>query len=163
MSTQKRELTFRDFGEVRGEVERLFDHGCTQGGKWDLAQACNHLADWMTFPVEGFPKAPFPIRILLWILGKTVAAGQLRKMLETGKMGPGTPTMPETVSARGGDPAKAVDRLFHAMARFEDHVGPYHPSPLFGPLDRDNAKRLQLIHCAHHLGYLIPVRDGQTA
>jgi len=163
MPGQPRDLTFHNFGEVRSEVESLLRLGYKPVGKWDLAQVCNHLADWLTFPVAGFPKAPLPIRIVLWALSKTIAPGQFRKMLETGKMRAGTPTMPETVSASGGDVVKAVDRLMKALDRFEAHEGPYHPSPLFGSVDRETACRLQLIHAAHHLSFLIPVIDGQTA
>ena len=162
MATQRRELTFQNFGEVRREVESLQTEGYTKMGNWDLAQVCNHLSDWLTFPVDGFPKAPWIVRWILWFLSKTIAPGQMRRMLETGKIRAGTPTMPETVSASGGDTDKAVDRLLQALDRFEAHKGPYHPSPLFGALDREKATRLQLIHCAHHLGYLIPVRGGQT-
>ncbi len=140
----------------------LLARGYTQAGKWDLAQVCDHLRDWLTFPVDGFPRQPLPVRILLWVLKNTVAPGQFRKMLETGRMPPGTPTMPETVSADGGDPQKALDGFLKAMERFETHQGEYHPSPLFGSVDRQAATRLQLIHIGHHLGFLIPMDGART-
>ncbi len=52
MSGQQRDLTFQNFGEVRSEVESLLRLGYKPVGKWDLAQVCNHLADWSTFPVD---------------------------------------------------------------------------------------------------------------
>ena len=44
-----------------------------------------------------------------------------------------------------------------------DHTGPLHPSPMFGSLDREQLYRLQLIHCAHHLGFLLPRAEMQAA
>lgn len=156
MPAQQRELKFQNLEEVKAEAKMLLRQGYTQAGKWDLAQVCNHLADWLTFPVDGYPKQILPIRVFLWILSKTIVPGQFRKVLETGKIVAGNPTMPETVTGSGGDATKAVDRLVDALDRFQAHQGAYKRSPLFGDLDRDRATRLQLIHCAHHLGFLIP-------
>ena len=97
-----------------------------------------------------------PIRVLLWAMRTTVGPRELRKVLETKAMRSGGPTMPETVPAAGSDEAAAVAKLRAAVERFRDHSGPYHPSPLYGALDRETATRLQLVHCAHHLSFLVP-------
>jgi hypothetical protein len=65
--------------------------------------------------------------------------------------------MPETVPRKGEqDDATAVAELERTIERFRDYSGPLHPSPLFGAMDRETVDQLQLRHCAHHLGFLVP-------
>lgn len=152
----RRELHFESLGDVLRDVEALQAGGCESLGRWDLAQTCQHLADWMQFPLDGFPRQPAPIRGLLWLLRHTIGSRQFQRILTTGRIPAGGPTMPETIHASGGEDAAAVEQLRHAISRFEAHSGPLHPSPLFGPMDHDQARRLQLIHGAHHLSFLRP-------
>ena len=155
----RRKLRFNDLQEVVRDVEALRSGGYRRVGRWDLSQACGHLAAWMTYPVDGYPPVPFFLRPLLFLLKRTVVPGKLRRALETGEVGAGSPTLPATVPSPGGDEAEAVERLRRAVERFEAHQGPYRPSSLFGDLDRETCRRLQLVHCAHHLGYLLPGAD----
>ena len=48
-----------------------------------------------------------------------------------------------------------ADRLIQLIQRFQQHQGSLHPSPLFGPLTRQQWDDLHVIHCSHHLGFLI--------
>jgi hypothetical protein len=152
--TERRKLSFASFDEVIADVERLRANGYTRAGNWDLSQCCGHLTAWLTYPVSGFPKAPLPIRMMLGVvrplLGKKMLAKYLAEGMPTGK-----PTMPQSVVA-SGDEAKAVEELKAAMDRFQAHAGEYLPSPLFGQLSRDEALKVQLAHCSHHLSFLIP-------
>ena len=152
----RRSLRLDDFDAVLRDVETLRSAGYDRAGNWDLAQCCGHLAEWMRFPVEGFPPPPAPIRLVLWVMKKTIAPSRLRQALESNSMAAGVPTLRETVPPPAGDEAAAEETLRKAVARFEAHAGPYRPSPMFGAVDRDTAKRLQLVHCAHHLSFLIP-------
>jgi hypothetical protein len=95
---------------------------------------------------------------MLWALRKTIGRGMYEKYMATG-MPAGKPTMPDSVPPPGGDPAAAVARLRDAAARFKAHAGEIVPSPLFGPLTKEEATRLQLVHAAHHLSFLVP-RNG---
>jgi hypothetical protein len=72
----------------------------------------------------------------------------------------GRMTLAETIPAPGDD-ATGIERLRRAVARFRDHVGRFHASPLFGELDRATWEQLQLVHCAHHLSFLLP-RVGRS-
>jgi hypothetical protein len=65
--------------------------------------------------------------------------------------------MPATVFKPGecGD-IEAVDRLAATYERFRNHRGPWHPSPMFGPMDGATHLKLQLVHAAHHLSFLVP-------
>jgi hypothetical protein len=152
----RRNLTFRDLDEVIADVENLRATGYEKLGKWDLAQVCGHLADWTSYPVNGFPRTGCVIGTLLWLIKVTVGTAKRRKMLATGVMPSGKPTLPQTVPPAGGDEEAAVEKLKAAVRRFRAHAGEYYPSPIFGRMSRDEWTRLVLLHCAHHLSYLIP-------
>jgi hypothetical protein len=158
----RRALNFRDLDEVVEDARRLHRHGYEKAGAWDLAQVSGHLADWMRFPLDGFPRPPLPIRLMLGALRATVGRRTLREILATRSMPGRRPTMPESVPAAGGDEAGAIERFGQVVERFKAHSGPFHPSPLFGVLNREQATQLQLIHCAHHLSFLVP-RPPQSA
>jgi len=154
--TTRRPLKFSNLNEMLTDVHRLQAQGYRAVGKWDLAQVCNHLADWMTYPVTGFPKPNLPIRILLWVLKQTMGKRILTQILAEGSMRAGGQTMPETIHPPGQDVSAAVQRLEQAVERFQKHPGDYHPSPIFGAMDRETCTQLQQVHCAHHLNFLIP-------
>jgi hypothetical protein len=149
-------LDFGDFDAVVRDAESLAAGGYDRAGGWDLAQVCLHLAEWMRFPLDGFPRPALPVRLMLWLLRHTMGRRIGRRILATRSMPSGRPTLRETVSAPGGDEAAAVEQLRQVVARFQAHAGPFHPSPLFGDLEREEWAQLQLIHCAHHLSFLIP-------
>jgi hypothetical protein len=152
----RRALRFSSLDEVVRDAENLQAKGYDRAGNWDLAQVCTHLTEWMRFPMDGFPRPPLPVRMALWMMRVTIGKAALRKTLDSGTMRAGGPTMPVTVSGPGGDATAAVAKLKETAARFQAHTGPIHPSPLFGAMDKDTATRLQLVHCAHHLSFLVP-------
>src|SRR5262245_33566917 len=153
---QRRPLVFHTLEDVVRDAERLLAGGYEKAGNWDLAQVAGHLADWMRFPVEGFPKAPAPIRAVFWVLRKTVGRKKLLGYIETRSFPAGKPTMPETVPPPGGDPRAAVEKLRTSVERLKGYTGAIVPSPLFGPMTKDEAVAMQLVHAAHHLSFLIP-------
>ena len=152
---ERRKLTFATLDDVVRDVENLLAKGYDRAGNWDLAQVCSHLAEWMRFPVEGFPKMPLLLRPLAWMMRATVGKKLRAKVLTQG-FDAGGRTMPQTVFTPGGDPTAAVAKLKEAAERFKAHAGPIHPSPLFGAMTKDEALQLQLKHCEHHLSFLIP-------
>jgi hypothetical protein len=152
---ERRKLSFATLDDVVRDAETLQAQGYEKVGNWDLAQVCLHLADWMGFPLDGFPKPPLPIRFMLWGLRNTIGKKMFHKYLAEG-MPAGKPTMPQTVHQPGTDTGIAVAKLKAAAERFAAHTGPIHPSPLFGAMNKDEALRLQLVHCAHHLSFLVP-------
>lgn len=155
MHATRRTLTFDTLDAAVRDAERLHAAGYDRAGNWDLAQCLDHLAAWLTYPVSGFPKAPLPIRMMLAVVRRTLGRKMLAKYLREG-MPSGKPTMPQSLSVPGGDPAAALGRFRAAAERFAAHGGDYLPSPLFGPLTRDEALQVQLAHCAHHLSFLVP-------
>lgn len=152
----KRKLAFQNFDELADEIRRLLEEGYTPRGKWNLAQACGHISEWMRFPMDGFPPTPLALRPLFWLMRLTVAKRMARRILEEGFRG-GLPTAPDTVPAPDArSDAEAVAELEKTIQRVQRHQGPLHPSPLFGPMDDATWKKVNLLHAAHHLAYLWP-------
>jgi hypothetical protein len=152
---ERRKPTFATLDDVVRDAERLLAKGYERAGNWDLAQVCLHLAEWLRFPVEGFPKVPLLLRPPLWVVRTALGAKLKAKVLANG-FDAGTRTMPQTVFAAGEDATAAVSKLKAAADQLKAHAGPIHPSPLFGPMTKDEAVRLQLKHCEHHLSFLVP-------
>lgn len=150
----KRTLSFHGFEEMMAEVRLLLEQGYQSNGNWTLAQACGHLADWMRFPMDGFPKPLLPMRMLFWVMKVTIGPGMKRKILAEGFTG-GMPTAPETVPEPDAmtDP-QAVELLQQTVDRLMAYDGAFLPSPLFGPMDKATVIQVSLLHAEHHLGYL---------
>ncbi|OWK47156.1 DUF1569 domain-containing protein [Fimbriiglobus ruber] len=152
----RRELKFDTLDAAVRDAEHLLAVGYEKVGNWDLGQVCGHLADWMGFPIDGFPKSPVPVALMMWMLRKTVGPVALRSTITKREMRSGVATIPSTVHPVGHDAVAAIARLKAAAARFQAWDGEIVPSPFFGRMNKDEATKLQLVHCAHHLSYLIP-------
>lgn len=153
---ERRSLKFASLDEIAAEGERLHREGYSACGKWNLSQVCQHVADWMSFPMDGFPRANPFVRAILWTMKVTIGRRQLAKILAAKSMPAGNPTLPETVGQPDHDEADAVHRLRATVERLKTYKGPIHPSPLFGPMDYETCVALQLIHAAHHFSFLRP-------
>jgi hypothetical protein len=155
MVATRRTLTLDSLDALVRDAEGLLANGYEKAGNWDLSQVAGHLANWMTYPLDGFPKAPLPVAVILGIMRQTLGRKMFESTLAKG-MPPGRPTMTASVPPPGGDPAAAVARLGAAAERFKTYTGDIVPSPLFGKMTKDEAVKLQLVHCAHHLSFLVP-------
>ncbi len=159
-TNERREIQFEQLDQIVDEAKRLLSDGYSAAGSWNLAQVCGHCENWMRYPMEGFPKAGFPISMMLWMMKKTIGKSALKKILDGQSMKAGQPTMPQSVPAEDAQTdAAAVDKLTETVQRFQNFDGTFHPSPLFGDLDRDTLTNLQLVHCAHHFSFLLPKSD----
>ena len=152
----RRDLTFATFDDIVLDAENLLARGYDRAGNWDLAQCCGHLAEWMRFSLDGYPKVPLLLRPVVAVMRATLGTGMLKKIITTGKFDTGGRTLKETVFAPGGNDAAAVAKLRETVERFKAHAGPFHPSPLLGQLTRGGWVRVNLAHCAHHLSFLVP-------
>ena len=150
----RRALQFENFEEVIADVQALNANGYEKLGQWDLSQICDHLATWIAFSMDGFPRAPFSMRSLLWILRHTVGRRELDRVLRSGQMPDGAPTFRSSVALPARDAGPAIKRLQQAIQRFEGHTGPWCVSPLYGPMTAVQWHQMHLIHCSHHLNYL---------
>jgi hypothetical protein len=145
----RRELKFVDFAAVRAELDCL-QRGYDKAGTWDLAQAGHHLNFFVTGSLDGHQfRVPWLFKVLF---GRMV----LRRVLSGGKMKTGVFTPQKPLPEPGGDADTAVANLKATLARFDQHQGEFRDSPFFGHLTPDQWRDLHLIHCAHHLAFLIP-------
>ena len=151
-------LTYPTFTEVEARFELLLAQGYEQTGRWTLGQIAIHLQHFFDGATGGFGK-PLP-GVLTALLRRTV----LRRLLRTGRM-PGKVPAPRRLR-----PPDAVESDTEALAalkasidRFKRHQGEYHPSLAFGRLTRHEWTRLQLIHCNHHLRFLVPAKHRLAA
>ncbi|MEZ6047723.1 MAG: DUF1569 domain-containing protein [Planctomycetaceae bacterium] len=162
MSTpNRRPLKFESLHDAVTESERLLAAGYTSAGNWNLAQCCHHLSLWMTYPMDGFPKLPFPMNLFAWTMRHTIGPRWIAKIIDSGEWPVGTPTDKRTIAPPGGNDAEAVAELKESVDRLLNHKGPLHPSPLFGMLEKERLIELHKLHTAHHLGFLIPQSDHQ--
>ncbi|QDT18057.1 DUF1569 domain-containing protein [Alienimonas californiensis] len=154
-----RPLTFASVGEAPAEAERLLTGGYERRGNWDLRQVCDHCADWLAFPIDGYPPVPPWFKPALLAIRHTLGPRILHQILREGTMRAGSPTVARTLYPPAPDPAAdaaAVERLARAADRFLAHEGKYAISPFFGRMSREEARGLQAIHTAHHFGFLEP-------
>jgi hypothetical protein len=151
---QNRQLDLKDFDEALVEVDRLDKDGYEKAGQWDLAQTCDHLTYFIKGSLDGHPfKVPWLLKVLL---GRLI----LRRILKTRRMKAGATTPQKPLPQPGGDQSTAVARFKDTIGRLRTHQGEMHASPFFGYLTPQQWRDLHLIHCAHHLGYLIPKAAG---
>jgi len=153
---QTRSIRLATLDDVAAEVERLHRSGYQKAGNWNLSQVCEHLSDWMTFPMGGFPKMPLAVKLLLGAMRTLRGKAMLKKFIEDQSMSSGQPTAPESIHPETGDAQASVERLLATIRRLEEHRGTIHPSPLFGALSRQELIALQMAHCNHHLNFLVP-------
>ena len=78
----RRELDLCDLDAAVRDTQSLHAVGYLYAGQWDLGQVCGHLADWMRFPLDGFPMPPPPIGLMLWTMRHTVGRRWLGKTLQ---------------------------------------------------------------------------------
>src|SRR5262249_22439463 len=143
-------LDFRTCQGVTAELDRLHAGGYEKAGTWDLAQVCDHLTYFIQGSLDGYTfRVPWLFKALF---GRLV----LRRILGQRRMKAGITTPQKPLPPPGGDEAPAVARLKQVLQRLETHQGELHPSPFFGHLTPQQWRERHLIHCAHHLGFLIP-------
>jgi len=145
---ERRPLRFFDVSEVMPDVQRLRSSHRTLA-KWSLAQICKHLADSVDGSIDGFGLGRHRFKRFFFrklLLAYTLRYGIPRNYL----VDPGIEPVVDL------DLDDAVGQLAQAIERYESHNGPLQAHPLFGKMRRDVWDRIQCIHCAHHLSFVIP-------
>jgi hypothetical protein len=154
---ERRKLEFKDLTDVVNDARMLASKGYVALGKWNLSQACNHINEWLRFPVDGYPPIPIYFRPIFWILKSTIMPKKLQQYIADKSFPAGKPTIKQTVfEPNFTSDEEAVRKLAATVERFRSFRGELHASPLFGKMDRQTHTNLQLVHAAHHLSFLIP-------
>ena len=161
-TAERRDVKFDHLDQIVDEANRLLNEGYESVGKWDLSQVAGHCECWLRYPMDGFPKAGFPVNMMLWMMKKTIGKGALKKILDSKSMKEGQPTMPESVpQSDAKSDSDAVAKLTETVNRFKDFDGEFHGSPIFGDMDRETLTNLHLVHCAHHFSFLSPKSNDE--
>ena len=152
----RRTLKFASLRDAVADAENLLARGYEQTGQWTLGQVTGHLTDWLSYPIDGFPRVPLLIQPMLWMMKVTVGKPKLKKYLSDQSFPAGKPTIPQSVPAATSQDAEGVAKFRAAVDRFLAHTGPLIPSPLFGAMTKETGEQLQCVHSAHHLSFLVP-------
>jgi hypothetical protein len=145
---RRRVLQFNSEDEVIGEVKRLRQNGCEPAGRWSLAQACWHL-DRAT--QARMRPGPFPPNTP----EQDARAAMFAEILRNGALPDGIQA-PDEMTPPDACADDAIDGFLATVERFKAFPGPIAPHRLFGKLSDADARRLNLIHYAHHLSYQVP-------
>jgi hypothetical protein len=154
---RRRHLRFSHSDEVVADVTRLRHAGYTRLGNLDLAQICTHLADASDAYIDGFSiKVPWWMRLFVAPIFKRIVLGF--------SWIPAGVRVPDDFMPRpGGDVDASIERLQKCLARFDAHQDPFSLHPFLGRLTPAEYRKLSLLHCAHHLGFLMPNEAPVTA
>jgi hypothetical protein len=143
--TGRRELSFASLDDVMPEVERLLD-GHETVGRWSLGQILHHLAQGLRLTVDVAPDPAAPL----------VPEVIRERFFRTGRFPDGRESPPILVPAPADDAPAEADALRAALERFTVSAGPFPNHPRLGALTRDQWDLFHRMHCAHHLGFVVP-------
>ncbi|HEX8323933.1 MAG TPA: DUF1569 domain-containing protein [Tepidisphaeraceae bacterium] len=150
---ERRTLQFSTAEDVATDVARL-RHGYVGTGSWSLPQTCYHL-NWVM--QSSMKPGPAPADTPEQIARRPL----LQQMLATGKIPNGLPAPDEAVPP-ADVPLSAVDTFLSTLEQFGRFAGPFAAHRLFGKISDDDRRRQQILHCAHHLSYLVPAEPSAT-
>ena len=149
----RRILDLNNFDNVINEAERLSEKGYRKAGQWDLAHVCSHCVLGMQAALDGTNfKPPW---FLQWIL-KWLGPLLLNSILKKRAFNPGLKAPPIFLPENNLDEVQELERFKKCVHRFQNHAGEYQRSPVYGYLSPQQWRDLHIIHCSHHLGFLVP-------
>lgn len=151
---RRRPLWFERLDDILTEANRLAaaEQGGTlvQNGNWTLGQILGHLAGWMNFAFDGYPReihAPLPVRLILKLFQKRILTGGMMAGVKIRGTKDGT-VANEIIPTDEG-----LRRLGPAIERLKAQ-SPVILNPAFGHLTHDEWIALNLRHAELHLGFL---------
>ena len=148
MNSQRRLIRFATEDDAIADVQRL-RKGCTQVGSWSLPRMAWHLNQAVQARMKPGPHPP-----------ETDEQKARKPLLQhvramNGYLPDGIQA-PEPMVPPADAPESAIDDLIASLKELKAYKGKIAPHRLFGEIPDAEARRLNLIHCAHHLSYLIP-------
>jgi len=148
----RRQLDFQDWPEVLADIERLQEAGYLRTGNWELSQMLEHLGEGLRTAVRGTDHRG------AWIIRKLIGPILLRRILRQRRMAAGVKVPDWWLPGPSHDESVAVDQFHSEIKSFEEMTGSAHPHPLLGAMTKKQWRDLALIHAAHHLSFLSPIR-----
>lgn len=148
MNPNRRLIRFESEDAVIADVERL-RKGYAQHGGWTLPQMAWHLNQAVLARMNPGPHAPDTAE-------QKARQPMLQHVLAMNGYLPDGITAPEPMQPPKDAPESVIDDLIASLKRLKAYKGEIAPHRLFGHIPDAEARRLNLIHCAHHLSYLTP-------
>lgn len=145
---ERRALKYSTLEDVKADVRKL-RAGYKQLGNWTLGQVAWHL------------NKAFEFQLASPVAEASEEQRQARPMMERAMaMGalPAGIRSPDAMVPPGDAGEADVEGLIAVLDRVTAHNGGAQHRR-FGPLNADEFRKLSLLHCAHHLSYLVP-NDG---
>ncbi len=144
----RRELKFSNSAELKSDIQMLRKTAHAKLGNWCLAKTCWHLETAIRLRMV---PGPFPPNTP----EQDASHARLQTILSAGKLPSGiqapAPALPPDNTTDA-----SIDALLTTLDRFDSYKDPFAPHRIFGHLSDAEARQLNLIHCAHHLSYLVP-------
>lgn len=150
---ERRKLIFNAPDDVAAEVKRLREGGYEKAGQWNLAQVSYHCEKLLSQSMTGTAAETTP--------EQTARRPILEKMLATNAIPDGI-ISPEPAAPPADTSDSAIDDFLTTLNTFKAFKGPFAPHRLFGNISAEERRRHQMIHCAHHLSYLVPAQTKAT-
>lgn len=156
-SAPYRKLRFNTIDDLMTEIDRIVasdDRGMLKRtGNWSPGKIFGHLAGWMNFSYEGFPKGAHPPWFIRWLIRRkkyTYLREGMPRGVRIPRLEDGTLATQEMTTEEG------AKRLRGALQRLKNREPVKFHSPAFGEMEYDERVQFQLRHAELHLGYLQP-------
>ena len=140
-------LSFNSEDDVAADV-RLLRRGYARAANWSLPQVCYHLERIMQIRMAPGPHPPNTPE-------QDARQGLFREIMRSGRIPDGLKA-PEAVMPPAEVGEDAIDALLATLETFKRFPGPIAPHRLFGQQSDADSRKQNLIHCAHHLSFLVP-------
>ena len=145
----RRALHFNSYQALLDEVHALAGKPTRCLGNWSLGQICQHLAKAMNMALDGVEfKAPWYVRIVARMMKNRILSRPMSPGFQLPK--PAAAILPDDT-----DHGEGIAALEKACARMQTEPQ-RHPHPALGPLTREEWDRLQFLHAAMHLSFIVP-------
>jgi len=147
MKVERRpDVRYADEDAAIADIERL-RKGYAQAGDWSLPRMAWHLNLAVKARMKPGPHDPDT--------AEQIARRQIaQQVLAANKYLPSGIVAPDPMSPPADVPASAIDDLIASLKQIKAYKGEIAPHRIFGRLNDADARKLNLIHCAHHLSYL---------
>jgi hypothetical protein len=140
-------LTYENEDDVIEDIKTL-RRGYERAGTWSLAQTCWHLERTVLARLKPGPhSADTP--------EQTQRKAAIPQILANRALPHGIIAPPDFLPPADA-PETSIDAALAALHRLKEFKGEIAPHRFFGRLCDADARKLNLIHCAHHLSYLVP-------
>ena len=148
----RRTLRFETFDEILADAERLAATSSVRKlGNWSLGQSFFHLAAGMRLMLDG-SKTQAPL--LARLVGPVVKFWMLNRSLPAGFKLPKA-SADELIAEREVSTVEGLEALCSAVARMKVATE-FQPHPIFGPMNAEQARKLQCRHSELHLSFFVP-------